>query len=131
MMSKTDQLTQPHVADISSLKTNDIYLYVHKQIPVMIVLSLFPGLGYIFLGWLNDIYLRAVFWYLAIILVSAYSYRLYRSLDLQSMSEVQLDNWYTNTTSIFYLFFLLWGVIFLVVIVRIIIYQQVILMVIR
>lgn len=96
------------------MKTNDLYLYIHKQIPVMMVLSLFPGLGYIFLGWLNDIYLPALFWYLAIVLVSIQGYRIYKSLDLEIMSEGQLDSWYKKTGVLFYLFFLLWGVIFIV-----------------
>jgi diguanylate cyclase (GGDEF)-like protein len=98
----------------AGLKTNDIYLYLHKQIPVMMVLSLFPGLGYIFLGWLNDHYVAAIVWYILIILASTWSYQLYKALDLQSMSESQLDAWYENTKIAFYLFFLLWGAIFLI-----------------
>jgi diguanylate cyclase (GGDEF)-like protein len=99
---------------MAGLKTNDIYLYIHKQIPVMMVLSLFPGLGYIFLGWLNDIYVPAIIWYAAMVATSAWSFGLYRELNLQAMSEAQLDTWYRKTSIAFYLFFMLWGVIFLV-----------------
>ncbi|MEJ2142711.1 MAG: hypothetical protein P8Y24_10245 [Gammaproteobacteria bacterium] len=94
------------------MKTNDLYLYIYKQIPVMIVLSLFPGLGYIFLGWLNDIYVAAIYWYVAIVLVSIMGFRLYKSFDLENMSEAQLASWYRKTSILFYFFFLLWGVIF-------------------
>lgn len=80
----------------------------------MIVLSLFPGLGYIFLGWLNDIYVPALAWYVAIIMVSILGFQLYKSLDLAKMSEAQLESWYGKTSILFYCFFLLWGAIFLV-----------------
>ena len=95
------------------MKTNDLYQYIHRHIPVMIILSAFPGLGYIFLGWLNDIPGPAIFWYVAIIVVSIQGYRLYKTLDLQTMSEVQLESWYRKSSFLFYSFFLLWGVIFL------------------
>lgn len=79
----------------------------------MIALSLFPGLGYIFLGWLNDIYARAITWYVSIAIVSVQGYRLYKALNLDIMSEVQLETWYRKTSVLYYAFFLLWGVIFL------------------
>ena len=79
----------------------------------MMVLSLFPGLGYILLGWINDIYIPALIWYLAIILISLRGYSLYKIFDLDTMSEVQLEAWYKHTSVFLYLFFLLWAVIFI------------------
>ena len=96
------------------MRTNEVYSYVHKQIPVMIVLSLFPGLGYILLGWINDIYIAALFWYLAVTLVSIRGYFLYKNFDIIAMSETQLEAWYKKASVLFYLFFLAWGVIFLI-----------------
>jgi diguanylate cyclase (GGDEF)-like protein len=96
------------------MKPNALYIYMYKQIPVMIILSLFPGLGYILLGWLNDIYVAALYWYLGIVLLSLWGYVLYRSFDLASMSEVKLASWYRNTRGFFYLFFLFWLIIFLI-----------------
>jgi len=96
------------------MRTNEVYSYIHKQIPVMMGLSLAPGLGYIFLGWLNDIYLGAVFWYLGIILISIRGYFLYKKFDLYNMSESQLETWYKDTSVLFYLFFCIWLVIFLI-----------------
>ena len=98
----------------NKLKTDEIYSYLHKQIPVMLVLSLAPGLGYIFLGWLNDIYIGALFWYLAVVLISVRGYFLYSNFDLQSMSKPQLEKWYKQTSALFYLFFGIWLVIFLI-----------------
>jgi hypothetical protein len=46
------------------------YNFLHKQIPIIIVLSMLPGLAYIFLGWLHGIHLRAIAWYAMITIIS-------------------------------------------------------------
>ena len=96
------------------MKTNEVYSYLHKQIPVMMVLSLLPGIGYIGLGWLNDNYIPAVIWYFAVILVSIRGYSLYKSFDIATMGEPQLESWYKKTAVLFYLFFFIWLIIFLI-----------------
>ena len=96
------------------MKTNEVYSHIHKQIPVMMVLSLLPGLGYIFLGWLNDNVIPALYWYFVVVLVSIYGYGLYKSFDLAVMGEPQLESWYKKTSVIFYCFFLIWLAIFLI-----------------
>ena len=96
------------------MRTNEVYSYIHKQIPVMMVLSLFPGLGYILLGWLNDIYIGALFWYFIVTLISIRGYFLYTKFDIKVMSESQLEVWYKKASILFYLFFIAWGVIFLI-----------------
>ena len=95
------------------MNDNRFYSYLHKQIPVMIVLSLFPGLAYVLLGWLHDIYLRAVIWYIAMVMVSIYGYLIYRQYSTQSLSNGQLRVWYRHLSAFYYVFSLLWLVIFL------------------
>ena len=89
------------------------YSYLHKQIPVMMVLSLFPGLGYIFLSWMHGIPLRAVIWYIGIVLVSIWGYRIYRQYLDNNLTSAQLKVWYKNLSLFYYAFFLLWLAIFL------------------
>ena len=96
------------------MRTNEVYSYLHKQIPVMMVLSLAPGLAYIALGWLNDIYIGAIFWYIAVVLISARGYLLYKSFDIKNMSQASLEKWYGKTSILFYFFFSVWLVIFLI-----------------
>ena len=96
------------------MRTNEAYSYLHKQIPVMMVLSLFPGLAYIALGWINDIYIAALFWYLAVVLISIRGYLLYKSFDIKNMSEASLEDWHGKISILFYFFFLAWVVIFLI-----------------
>jgi diguanylate cyclase (GGDEF)-like protein len=89
------------------------YSYLHKQIPVMIFLSLLPGLGYVFISWMHGISLRAVIWYIAIVLVSAWGYSIYRQYLKNNLSNVQLKIWYKKLSLFYYAFFLLWLTIFL------------------
>ncbi|MDH3342247.1 MAG: EAL domain-containing protein [Gammaproteobacteria bacterium] len=79
----------------------------------MVVLSIFPGLGYIFLSWMHDIPLRAVIWYIGIVLVSIWGYRIYRQYLDGDLSSEQLKLWYKKLSLFYYAFFLLWLTIFL------------------
>jgi diguanylate cyclase (GGDEF)-like protein len=96
------------------MKDQRFYTFLHKQIPIMIGLSLFPGLGYIFLGWQHGIQTPALIWYGLMVAASAWGYRLSRSFDYGRMSQRQLARWYQQLTLFFYLFFLLWTLIFLI-----------------
>jgi diguanylate cyclase (GGDEF)-like protein len=96
------------------MKDQRFYTFLHKQIPIMIGLSLFPGLGYIFLGWLHGIHIPALLWYGLVVATSAWGYRLYHGFDYGSMSQEQIARWYQQLTLFFYLFFVLWTLIFLI-----------------
>ena len=87
--------------------------FLNRQIPVMILLSVFPGLGYIFLGWMNNVHRPAVLWYIGILLMSAWGYRLHRAFDPAHMSRDQRRRWHQQILVYYYLFFALWTVIFL------------------
>ncbi len=80
----------------------------------MLVLSLVPGLAYVLLGWLNDIYVAALFWYATVVIISFRGYLLYKNFDIEKMSDTQLERWYIQTSILFYFFFLIWLVIFLI-----------------
>ncbi len=79
----------------------------------MIILSLLPGLGYVFLSWIHDIPLRAVIWYGGVVLISLWGYRVYRQYLKNNLSSAQLKRWYKSLTLFYYAFFLLWLTIFL------------------
>jgi diguanylate cyclase (GGDEF)-like protein len=95
------------------MRDKRFYDFLHRQIPVFILLSLLPGLGYLFLGWLNGIFAPAFAWYLLIIAASVWGWRLYRSYDFDRMSEQRRDRWYRQCAWFMYGFFLLWVLIFL------------------
>ncbi len=95
------------------MRDKRFYDFVHRQIPVFIMLSLLPGLGYLFLGWLNGIFTPAFVWYLMVIAGSIWGVTLYRNFDFDSMSEYRRNRWYRHCSGFFYAFFLLWALIFL------------------
>lgn len=98
---------------MDSSRDKRFYIFLHRQIPVFILLSVLPGLGYLFLGWLNNIFAPAFIWYLLVLAESVWGYSLYRKLDFDVMSERLRDRWYRQCTWFFYSFFLLWTTIFL------------------
>jgi len=94
--------------------TNQFHFYLHKQILVLLALSLGPGLGYIFLGWLNHLLVPALIWYGVVLISSIWGFRLYRTYDFDTMSRQALEQWYQQLTYFYYSSFLLWGIIFLI-----------------
>lgn len=96
------------------MKDQRFYTFLHKQIPIMIGLSLFPGLGYILLGWLHGIQIPALIWYALVVATSVWGVTLYRGFHYERMNPQQITSWYRQLTLFFYLFFLLWTIIFLI-----------------
>ncbi len=90
------------------------YDFLHRQIVVLIVLSLFPGLGYLLLGWLNGVFLPAAVWYALIVAFSVWGWRLHRRYDFATLSEPARARWYRQCSGFIYAFFLLWAAIFLI-----------------
>ncbi len=103
---------------MNSIRDERFYKFLHRQIPVFIVLCLLPGLGYLFLGWLNHIFAPAFVWYLLVMAASAWGYTLYRGFDFDAMSEKRRDRWYRQCSWFFYAFFVLWTLIFLIYVVQ-------------
>jgi len=96
------------------MRDKRFYIFLHRQIPVLILLSLLPGLGYLFLGWLNGIFAPAFVWYLLIIAISVWGYTLHHGFNIDTMSENRRDLWYRQCKWFFYAFFVLWTLIFLI-----------------
>ena len=96
------------------MKDKRFYSFLHRQIPIFIALSLVPGLGYLFLGWLSGVFAPAFVWYLLIVATSIWGVRVYRNFDFDTMSEQRRDRWHQQCSWFFYAFFLLWVLIFLV-----------------
>jgi len=94
-------------------KNKYIYTTLHKHIIVMLYLSLIPGLFYIILGWINDIMMPALLWYIVLVLTSLWGYRLYKEFDYSRLGESELEVWYKKLSIFFYVIFSLWAVIFM------------------
>lgn len=89
-----------------------LYDFLHKQIVVLIGLSLLPGLGYILLGWVYGNVLPALAWYLLILVSALWGYRLYREYMHNYMDEKEKKQWYRKVSWFYYLSFSLWTLVF-------------------
>ncbi len=78
----------------------------------MLGLSLFPGLGYILLGWINNIVVPALAWYALILLLSVWGYRLHREFQYADMSRTELLDWHKRLVNFYFLIFASWTLIF-------------------
>ncbi len=90
-----------------------IYTYLQKQILLMIMLSLIPGLAYIALGWMNNILFPALIWYGLMMLISLWGWKLYKGYVLDALETKELAIWYKKLVVFFYLIFSLWTMIFI------------------
>jgi len=94
------------------MKTIESYIFLRKQIPLMIALSLLPGLGYIFLGWINDVVVPALIWYTVSLIISIWGIYLYRSYHPNKMNTKETRLWYDKITIFFIMIFSIWTLIF-------------------
>ena len=94
------------------------YTFLRKQIPVMIFLSLLPGIAYVIFGYIHNIFLPALFWYVTSAIVSLWGYLIYKSFDEGHMSLTEKQSWYRKLSIFFYIIFSLWTVIFLLYVIH-------------
>lgn len=86
------------------MKAPRFHSFLRRQIPVFAALSLLPGLGYLFLSWINDLFAPAFVWYLMVVAASIWGAYLYRNFDYDAMSEDRRDRWYRQCSWFFYVF---------------------------
>ena len=94
------------------MNQQNFYLFLQKNIVLMIGLSLLPGLAYIGLAWLNDIVMPALIWYGLILLVSLWGWALYKGYRPEQMQSSDLKAWYIKLMVFFYIIFALWSLVF-------------------
>ncbi|WP_144375358.1 putative bifunctional diguanylate cyclase/phosphodiesterase [Thiolapillus brandeum] len=80
----------------------------------MVILSLFPGLGYIFLGWMAGVFWPALIWYGLNVVASMRGLWLYRRFKQQPMGERGQGRWCRKLSIFVYSCFLLWAMVFII-----------------
>ncbi len=95
------------------MKHQNHYLYFQKQILLMIFLSLIPGIVYVVFGYIYDVFLPAILWYVAVWMTALYGVILYIWFATHKMEESELSRWYKHLIAFMYIIFLLWTVIFM------------------
>ena len=96
------------------MKPTNFYTYLKHQIPVMIVLSVIPGIGYLAFGYVNQLFIPALIWYISISTISIYGFIVYKKYKPQIMSKDEKAKWYKHLLAFYYIIFSLWAVIFII-----------------
>jgi len=95
------------------MKQQKYYSFFQKQILLMVFLSLIPGIVYVVFGYLYNVFLPAILWYVAMLLASVYGMVLYKWFSNVKMEQEELSRWYGHLISFMYIIFSLWTVIFI------------------
>lgn len=95
------------------MKEQKDYHFFKNQILLMIAFSVIPGLVYIVFGWYHDRGILALIWYILMLLVSLWGWRLYLRYERHIMEPNELESWYGQLKVFNYSIFSLWTLIFI------------------
>jgi len=95
------------------MNEHKFYYFLQKQILLLVVWSLFTGLGYTILCYVFDLAPFTLVWFAAIIVVCAWGWELYRKFNDVTINKNKLKNWYKQVQLFIYSIFGLWTVLFL------------------
>ncbi len=95
------------------MNQNFFYVYIQKQVVLLMILSLLLGASYTLLCWLNSIMLPAMIWYAFINVACMWGWSLYKRLEISNMSFEELENWYREVRLFMYVIFGLWTILFI------------------
>lgn len=94
------------------MKQQKYYIFLQKQILLMVGLSLVPGFVYVVFGWVFNIVFPALLWYVFLLAISLYGWSIYKEFSAHKMNDKELKKWYTKLTWFMYIIFSSWSVIF-------------------
>ena len=95
------------------MKQQKYYTFLQQQILLMIGLTLLPGIVYVVLGFIFEVFLPALLWYGSLLVISFYGWTVYRDFSARRMSEEELEGWYNRLKWFMYLIFAAWLAVFL------------------
>ena len=72
------------------MKKQKFYVFLRKQILLMIGFSFIPGLAYIVLGWMKDAVIPALILSSLVIGVSLWGWKLYRDFEFEEMVKKKI-----------------------------------------
>ncbi len=95
------------------MNQNYFYLYMQKQIILMMLMSLILGAIYVFICWVNDIFFMALSWYCTLNIACLWGWSIYLKLNISNMTFYDLNKWYNQVRYFMYVVFALWSIIFI------------------
>lgn len=100
------------------LNNMSFYNFMHKQILVLIALFASTATSYVFFGVAYSSYIIEPLWYLLVLAVSYWGYRLYRAYSDNSYTIEEKEKWLNKLRYFIFLYFSTWTIMFIVYISR-------------
>jgi len=102
------------VEGIIMLDNMNFYKFMHKQI--LILLALFAGTStsYVFFGFIYSTNHIEILWYLFVLLVSYWGYRLYQQYSDSTMTIDEKEKWLSKLRYFIFFYFSTWTIMFVV-----------------
>ena len=97
----------------SLMNQNYFYLYMQKQVILLMLINLLLGAIYVFTCWIHDVIFIALAWYCVVNVVCLWGWSLYLELDILNMTFYDLNKWYNKVRYFMYIIFGLWSMIFI------------------
>jgi len=95
------------------LKNMSFYSFTHRQVVILIILTLATGPSYLVIGYFHSSILPETLWLLSMVTASMWGYKLYKEYLNKNLSIAQKENWLRRSQYFFYTFFSLWTIMFL------------------
>lgn len=100
------------------LNNMSFYNFMHKQILVLIALFAPTAISYVFFGVLYASYIIEPLWYLLVLAVSYWGYRLYRAYSDNSYTIEEKEKWLSKLRYFLFFYFSTWTIMFIVYVSR-------------
>ncbi len=94
------------------------YDFMHKQILILIGIFVSTGTGYIFMGYLYSSFLPEISWYLLLLVVSLWGYRLYKVYLERDLNIQEKESWLQKLRYFLFIYFSLWTIMFVLYVSR-------------
>lgn len=91
----------------------NFYKFLHKQLIVMIILSLSTAGGYIYIGYVYNSGLFEVEWFFLVIALSIWGYKLYKQYNLSKMTPEAKEKWVKTVKVFFFVYAHSWTIMFI------------------
>ncbi len=85
-----------------------------KQILVLLALFVGTGPGFLYIGWLRSSYMMETVWYILLLVISAWGYKLHRDYLYNKLTIEQKQRWLYKLQYFLYIYFSMWTVMFVI-----------------
>ncbi len=96
----------------------NFYNFMHKQIPVLIVLFIGTGAGYLYIGYLYSSFVQELLWYFVLLVISFWGYKLYQKYKSRDLTIEEKEKWLQQLRYFIFVYFSSWTIMFVLYVTR-------------